>query len=877
MNNSSNLDFANAQKVTNTLTVNARRTMNYLVLSESFCIPTELRERPQFVVWEALPDPEHAEQKPKKIPINPKNEKPASTTNPDTWGTYDEAVAAFNNNPSLAGIGYVFAKEDPFVGIDLDHCRNAETGKIEEWAQKIINDFNSYTEVSPSGTGVHILIQGERGEGGNRKGDIEIYDKGRYFTLTGDRVPDTANTVEKRQEALGALVVETFGQPEPASVPTVEVGEAQEVRSDEEVVEKARRAANGEKFKALWEGNWNAYNTQSEADLALCAHLAYWTERSPEQMDRLFRQSGLMRDKWTEKRGENTYGELTIDKAIDGTPPPLTKVERAKEAKPMPKDQLILYSNEATLWKDGDRNGYATITINGHQENWAIESSGFRDFLEYRYYTDTSGSPNRNTTEDALRTIGAKARFEGDTHKPSLRVANHDDAIYIDLANAEWQAVKVTEDGWAVVDNPPVKFLRPEGLQPLPRPKVADGVDGGDLLRRFLNVSNEDDFKLVVGWLVFSFSPHGPYPVLNPKGEKGTAKSTMSRVVRELVDPNTAPLRKTPKNVDDLMMAAHNGWVIALDNLSHLQPWLSDTLCSLTTGTGYGKRRHHKNTEEVLISAQRPVIMNGIPSVATRPDLADRTLEVTLEPISEYERKEEAEFWAEFKEAHPIILGWLLNAVSGALREVHDTELSRKPRLADFAKFVTAAESTPGWEKYSFVSVLFRNRQELNEATVDSHPVAQAVMELMAERDEWEGKASELLTDLTGIKNFWNREPEEWPKRANVLSSKLTEIADSLRSIGIDIRSSNRGRGAAHRKTIVITKVVQDIDPIYPTTDDETDHQEKKNTTPVSTSAPRTSGDTGKVLGTILLNPSTNEKFMPGNIPDMKISLDRDR
>lgn len=149
-------------------------------------IPQELKERPQWVCWILIPDPKNP-GKPKKVPIDPKTGKAASTNNPATWATHDQAVNRYNIG-GCKGIGFVFTDNDTYVGIDLDKCRCKETGEILPWAQEIISSFDSYTEVSPSGTGVHIIVKGRLPGRGKKIGDIEIYDKGRYFTVTGETI-----------------------------------------------------------------------------------------------------------------------------------------------------------------------------------------------------------------------------------------------------------------------------------------------------------------------------------------------------------------------------------------------------------------------------------------------------------------------------------------------------------------------------------------------------------------------------------------------------------------------------------------------------------------------------------------------------------------
>ncbi|MFQ3319878.1 MAG: putative DNA primase/helicase [Natronomonas sp.] len=228
----------------------------------------------------------------------------------------------------------MFTDDDPIVGVDLDDCRDPETDDIDDDAQDIIKRLDSYTEVSPSGTGYHVLIRGELPEGRNRRGSIELYDTARFFTVTGDHVERTPTRVARRQDALVAIHREYVQDTERDTAaeseqrggaddqsPTTGTADGDVDLEDEELLEKATNASNGEKFKRLWNGNIVGYDSQSEADMALCCLLAFWTGGDRTQMEHLFRQSGLHREKWDEVHyaDGSTYGEKTIKRAIANT------------------------------------------------------------------------------------------------------------------------------------------------------------------------------------------------------------------------------------------------------------------------------------------------------------------------------------------------------------------------------------------------------------------------------------------------------------------------------------------------------------------------------------------------------------------------------
>ena len=274
-------------------------------------VPDELKGLLRWVNWQFI----EREGKSTKVPVDPNTGDPASCADPGTWGTYAEALARFNRD-TVDGIGFQLG--DSYAGIDLDDCRNRETGEIEPWAQEIIDGLNTYAEISPSGNGVHILAKGSLPPRGRRKGQVEMYSSGRFLTMTGAHLKGTPTAVEERQVALDKLHAQIFG----AEIPRPDaVAASAGVLSDEELLDRARNSENGEKFARLWSGDHTGYDSPSEADLALCMILAFWTGRNAGRIDSLFRQSGLFRLKWDDRHSADgrTYGQLTVEKAVEGT------------------------------------------------------------------------------------------------------------------------------------------------------------------------------------------------------------------------------------------------------------------------------------------------------------------------------------------------------------------------------------------------------------------------------------------------------------------------------------------------------------------------------------------------------------------------------
>lgn len=445
--------------------------------------------------------------------------------------------------------------------------------------------------------------------------------------------------------------------------------------------------------------------------------------------------------------------------------------------------RLVELAGSAELFATPDAEAYASLTVENHVETWALRSSGFKNWLARRYYETYGDAPSTNTLKDALGVLEGKAHYEGKSQSVFTRIAEHEGAFYLDLSDEEWRAVKVTPSGWEVIQNPPVKFRRKKGMLPLPVP-----VRGGSVgeLDKFVNVYGSDRV-LLKAWLVAALKPSGPHPILVFHGEQGSAKTTTARVLCDLIDPNMAALRSEPRNEQDLIIAATNRMVVAYDNLSRLPVWLSDALCRLSTGGGYSTRQLYTDGEEKLFNVQRPALLTGIEELATRGDLLSRSIVVYLPPISEIGRRAEGDFWPEFVAARPRILGALLDAVSGAMREVDNVKLERSPRMADFARWATATEPFLGLEAGEFMSSYDENREEANSVALESSPVASAVRIYTSREPDWVGTAGDLLKALSRIADDEARRQFSWPKTPQRLSNELRRLAPSLRADGVDV------------------------------------------------------------------------------------------
>jgi hypothetical protein len=303
----------------------------------------------------------------------------------------------------------------------------------------------------------------------------------------------------------------------------------------------------------------------------------------------------------------------------------------------------------------------------------------------------------------------AQASISGAEVTPSLRVGRSEDELWLDLGGKDWMLVKVSREGWELFQTgaPGVAFIRKKGMLPLPIP-----ARSGDIweLRKFLNVQDED-FVLQVGWLIGALRVPGPYPLNILSGVPGSAKTTLCVLLQRMIDPNFSDLASLG-SVDDLFISANNRHVPGFDNVSRI-PWeMSDALCRVSTGAGHRKRQLWTDAEEFLMRVCRPILLNGIPAdLAERGDLADRAIVVELGALDEGTQIGPEEFWRDFSEAQPRLLGALLDGVVGAMRDADKVGLKGfgRVRMSDFARWAEAGCRALGFAENEFLRAFISN------------------------------------------------------------------------------------------------------------------------------------------------------------------------
>lgn len=505
-------------------------------------------------------------------------------------------------------------------------------------------------------------------------------------------------------------------------------------------------------------------------------------------------------------------------------------------------EKLITLAEEnAVLFHTPEKVAHAACTRNGHIEVYELRTREFKMWLRSEFrrtererlealaradreraieaagalasaeLTDQPLSIERppaipaTAIELAIGELEATAILGSPEEEVHLRVAGHDGKIYIDLCNAAWEVVEISKEGWKITGKDiPVRFVRSNVMKEMPRPKSGGSVKE---LRRLLTLGedSEEAWSLVLAWLMQSLRPNGgQYPVLILLGGHGTAKSTTLEMLRELVDPAVVPHEHSYRDARELYIECVASWVLAMDNLSSLPDWLSDTVCRLATGGGFKTRTLFTNRDQEVFKAKRPAIMNGISDVASKADLLDRALLVDLPVIKEADRKYLEELWADFREHQATILGALCDAMSAGLRAVGEVDLTgRLPRMADFARWAVATETALGVDAGSFMEAYTSSRSDATETALEAEPIWRVLYEFAKKHgddDPWLGNMKQLLGELNIMEtDDALKRSKDWPKTERKLSDIVKRLGPALLELGVHVEKAPGSRREGRR------------------------------------------------------------------------------
>ncbi|MCE0535756.1 hypothetical protein LWF15_09540 [Kineosporia rhizophila] len=403
---------------------------------------------------------------------------------------------------------------------------------------------------------------------------------------------------------------------------------------------------------------------------------------------------------------------------------------------------------------------------------------GLRQRLARTYYTETNSAASSSALSDAMTVIEGMAA-ESPAETVGLRVAAHPGGMILDLGDATGRVVRIEPGRWWIEAHSPVLFRRTALTQPLPVPQRPGSLDG---FRQLLNV-DDDGFALIVAWLLAALIPNIPHPILALLGEQGTAKSTAAAFCVGLIDPSPAPLRSAPKDVKAWAVTATASWTVALDNVSTIAPWFSDTLCKAVTGDGIVDRALFTDDDVTVLAFRRVIALTSIDAGSLAGDLAERMVPVELQRITPDRRRPDADVAADYRQAQPATLAALLDLLAGVLAALPTVELAELPRMADFARMLAALDTVTGWNS---LAAYQQRTNESNHAVVESDPFATAITAMVKGTVAgWAGTIAELLATITP-----EHPPRGWPRTNRAAGGHLRRISPALRACGINVEAT---------------------------------------------------------------------------------------
>ncbi len=446
--------------------------------------------------------------------------------------------------------------------------------------------------------------------------------------------------------------------------------------------------------------------------------------------------------------------------------------------------------SRSTLFMDADKEAYARIRVGEHWETWVLESSGFKEWVAAELYREAHILPKSEPIKDAILALSGIAKYgtaqqEIEQKPVYLRAGLTPQGAYaLDLCNDAWQAVIIEAGSWHIDNQQCVAFKRTKTMQSLPVP-LAAGTGCVDELFKLINCPTESQ-NMLLAWMLECWRTDTAYPIAEiGNTEQGSGKSRAQSTLKRFIDPNTVNLRAKPKAVEDIYVAACNSLLISYENLSHLTEEMQDAFCVLATGGGFAKRQLFKDSEESTLSAKKPVIMNGIGTLATRQDLVDRLINLELDPLKPEDRKTDSELDTLLADKEASIFTGLLDLFAQSLALLPSIQIEQKARMADFCLLGAAVYAARGVENPTdaFMQDYNAMRKEAIYRTLDSSPVASAVIAYLDKHP--------LGAEFTTAKNAYDvlvqhyTDGESWPRSAKGLTEVIKRISPAFRQIGI--------------------------------------------------------------------------------------------
>ncbi len=461
------------------------------------------------------------------------------------------------------------------------------------------------------------------------------------------------------------------------------------------------------------------------------------------------------------------------------------------------------------FFHDEQKNQFVRIKVEEHYEILRIKSREFSLYLNKLFYESQDKAIGGDSLKNVLNVLSARALFDGNMHKLHNRVAPQDYGMIYDLCNKNWQGIKISEDRVEVINQLPIAFRRYS--HQLPQPLPVNGVDIREYLK-FFNIKSSGSEILMLVWIVTCFVPSIPHTILYLHGIQGSAKSTMMRLLKSLIDNSSVGLLTLVSNKAELAQILSHHWLSAFDNVSEISNEASDTLCRVVSGYTFSKRELYSDEEDVIFSIKRPIAINGINMIFTRPDLLERSLLIELESIPPNKRRTEEEVLEQFEKEKAGFLGAIFDVLSKAIKIKKSINLSYNQRMADFVKWGCAIAEAIGYESSEFLSAYESNLQLHHEEVINSSLPAQMIIKFFSGKTEWLGTAEDLynrlntLVEQEGIRtNKYN-----WVSSPNALGRFLNRLKPALEHYEIYINKKHKNR----ERLIFLTRkpIVESVD-----------------------------------------------------------------
>lgn len=484
-----------------------------------------------------------------------------------------------------------------------------------------------------------------------------------------------------------------------------------------------------------------------------------------------------------------------------------------------PKIITKILNEEVSFYTDELNRGDVYVEyplITGHIAFVPVKDTVFRAFLSYRY-RELSKSLRCPTDiyaylDDKIHdTIYAYPSPVAIHRRVAGTLASN---VYYFLANDNWELVRVTTNGWKIIHSRKVKFLR----APADKAQVTP-ISGGDLLdllRPFINLP-QDDFVLFTVFLVQGFSRSSSHYAAIVSSNKGTGKSTLTKLIRSIIDPSESETPLTPTSESDLKVLLSNTYLACFDNTASMSAKFSDILCAAITGTKEAKRKLYSDCDQIILNLHNIVIINGIDIVPHRSDLADRSLLFELQTISKKTRRTDADFWGDFKAKKAQIIGAIFDTLSKAMSILPTLTFDGLERMADAYAEMTAIAVALGVTQEEFQRIFAQNKAKLQDAYNESNEFVEAVVAYMKSHGKVDKPAAELYRDM--LKNC-SGSLKSFPDSPSALSRKLNLEKDALTAAGYDFRRERRG----DHNHLIITHIPQNQQ-----TKAQRDYQQRRN------------------------------------------------